>query len=155
MTPSDDAPTHDSALAAEPAAYWTGVAYQSLIAFTRARQAEFGFTQPQFWLLRSLSEFGDGRTVPQLRQAISAYLRPEDDLAGEAEVLLERAWLRVDAAGRLWITDAGQARCAEFRAHAPAIRAQIHAGIDDADYVTALTVLQRMIRNTGVTAPAH
>ena len=36
----------DADLAAQPAAYWTGVAYESLIAFTRARQAELGFTQP-------------------------------------------------------------------------------------------------------------
>ncbi|OSZ57026.1 transposase, partial [Streptomyces pharetrae CZA14] len=35
-----------------------------------------------------------------------------------------------------------------LKQHAPAIRARIHEGIEDADYVTALRVLQRMIRNT-------
>ncbi|MFI6515732.1 MarR family winged helix-turn-helix transcriptional regulator [Spirillospora sp. NPDC050679] len=144
----------DAELAAQPAAYWTGLAYESLISFTRARQAELGFTQPQFWLLRNLSENdlspdGQGMTVPELRQAMSSYLRAEDDLEAESEALVERGWLTRDGDGRLWITQAGEQARVDFKRHAPAIRARIHEGIDDADYVTALKVLQQMIRNTG------
>jgi hypothetical protein len=146
----------DAELAAQPAAYWTGVAYEALIAYTRARQAELGFTQPGFWLLRNLSvndlsPDGRGMTVPELRQAMTGYLRPEDDLAAEAEELLERGWLTRDGDGRLWITEAGDGARAALARHAPAIRDRIHEGIDDADYVTALKVLHRMIRNTGGT----
>ncbi|WNI27197.1 MarR family transcriptional regulator [Streptomyces sp. ITFR-16] len=146
--------TPDAELAAQPAAYWTGVAYEALIAFTRARQAELGFSQPQFWLLRNLSENdlspdGRGRTVSELREAMESYLRAEDDLAAEADVLVERGWLRRDGEGRVWITSAGEDARVGLKAHAPAIRARIHEGIDDADYVTALKVLQRMILNTG------
>lgn len=36
--------------------------------------------------------------------------------------------------------------------NAPAIRAVLHAGIDDADYVTTVKVLQQLIRNAGGTA---
>jgi len=141
-------------LAAQPAAYWTGVAYEALIAFTRARQAELGYTQPQFWLLRNLSANdlspdGRGRTVPELRQAMDSYVRPEDDLAAESEVLLGRGWLARDGEGRLWITEAGERARTDLKQNAPAIRDAIHQGIDDADYVTALKVLQQMIRNTG------
>ncbi|GAB2581876.1 hypothetical protein GCM10027168_13260 [Streptomyces capparidis] len=144
----------DAELAAQPAAHWTGVAHEALIAFTRARQAELGFTQPQYWLLRNLSKSdlspdGHGMTVPELRQAMSTYIRPEDDLGAEAEVLLERGWLTRDGEGRLWITEAGDEARADLKRHAPAIRERIHQGIDDADYVTTLKVLQRMIRNTG------
>jgi len=144
----------DAELAAQPAAYWTGVAYEALIAFTRARQAELGITQPQFWLLRNLSgndlsADGQGRTVPELERAMSTYLRSEDDLAAEAEILLERGWLTRDGRGRLWITGAGDEARADVKKHAPAIRDRIHHGIDDADYVTTLRVLQRMIDNTG------
>lgn len=144
----------DAELAAQPAAYWTGVAYEALIAFTRARQAELGITQPQFWLLRNLSEHdispdGHGMTVPELREAMSSYLRPEDDLAAEAGVLVERGWLTRDADDRLWLTEAGEKTRVGLKEHAPGIRAAIHAGIDDADYVTALKVLRQMIRNTG------
>jgi hypothetical protein len=147
----------DVELAGQPAAYWTGVAYESLISFTRARQAEFGITQPQFWLLRNLSKSdllpdGGGRTVPELRQAMSSYLRAEDDLDVEADTLLERGWLIRDENGRLQITEAGETARLSLKQHAPAIRALIHKGIDDADYVTALKVLRQLILNTGGSA---
>ncbi|WP_369372602.1 MarR family transcriptional regulator [Streptomyces sp. cg36] len=146
----------DAGLAAQPAAYWTGLAYEAIIAFTRAQQAELGFTQPQFWLLRNLSKNdissdGRGMTIPELQQAMSSYIRPEDDLTAEAEVLLERGWLTRDTGGRLWITSSGEEARVGLQQHAPAIRARIHQGIDDADYVTTLKVLQQMIRNTGAT----
>ncbi|MER5223806.1 MarR family winged helix-turn-helix transcriptional regulator [Streptomyces flaveus] len=148
--------TSDAELAAQPAAYWTGVAYEALIAFIRARQAEHGFTQPQYWLLRNLSKNdispdGHGMTTSELQQAMSSYIRPEDDLKVEAEVLLERGWLTRDSEGRLWITNAGDEARADFKQHAPAIRDRIHQGIDDTDYITTLKVLQQMIRNTGST----
>ncbi|MDO3686209.1 MarR family winged helix-turn-helix transcriptional regulator [Micromonospora sp. C28ISP2-4] len=144
----------DAELASQPAAYWTGVAYESLIAFTRAQQAVHGFTQPQFWLLRNLSPNdllpgGGGLTVTELRQAMASYLRAEDDLDAEAEVLLGRGWLSRDADGRLRITEAGEAARVRLKQHAPAIRGRIHEGVDDADYVTTLKVLRQMIRNTG------
>ncbi|WP_393057634.1 MarR family transcriptional regulator [Streptomyces sp. LN549] len=148
--------TSDTELAAQPAAYWTGVAYEALISFIRARQAELGFTQPQFWLLRNLSANdispdGRGMTIPELQQAMSSYIRPEDDLKAEADVLLARGWLTVDDEVRLWITESGEEARVGLKRHAPAIRARIHQDIDDADYVTAVKVLQQLIRNTGGT----
>ena len=145
----------DAEVSAQPVAYWTGVAYESVIAFIRAQQAALGFTQPQFWLLRNLSKNdispdGHGMTVPELQQAMSSYLRTEDDLDAEADVLLERGWLTRDAEGRLWITDAGEEARVELKQHTPAIREAIHRGIDDADYVTTVKVLQQMIQNTSV-----
>ncbi|WP_049557595.1 MarR family winged helix-turn-helix transcriptional regulator [Nonomuraea sp. SBT364] len=147
-------PDTDAELAAQPAGYWTGVAHEAIITFIRARQAELGFTQPQFWLLRNLSKNdispdGHGMTIPELQQAMSSYIRPEDDLEAESEVLVERCWLTRDAEGRLWITERGDEARADLKQHAPAIRARIHQGIDDADYVTTLKVLQRMIDNVG------
>ncbi|MEU3777322.1 MarR family winged helix-turn-helix transcriptional regulator [Streptomyces sp. NPDC032472] len=144
----------DAELAAQPAAYWTGLAYEALIAFTRDRQAELGFTQPQYWVLRNLSPNdlsadGRGMTVAELRPAMSSYLRPEDDLAAEAAVMLERGWLTRDGEQRLWITEEGDAARAGLKQHTPAIRDRIHEGIDDADYVTTLKVLRRMLQNTG------
>ncbi|RUP69245.1 hypothetical protein SSPNP10_05805 [Streptomyces sp. NP10] len=85
----------DAELAAQPAAYWTGVAHEALIAYTRERQAEKGYTQPQFWLLRNLSAAdispdGAGMTLPELQRAMASYIRPEDDLAVEAEALVRK-----------------------------------------------------------------
>ncbi|MBD2897095.1 MarR family winged helix-turn-helix transcriptional regulator [Actinomadura nitritigenes] len=146
----------DAELAGQPAAYWTGVAYEALIAYIRARQAEKGYTQPQFWLLRNLSAndispTGDGMTLSELRAAMASYIRPEDDLAAEAEVLVERGWLRRDAEDRLWLTEEGERARVELARNAPAIRAALHEGIDDAEYVTTIKVLQRLIRNAGGT----
>ncbi|MFF3756201.1 MarR family transcriptional regulator [Streptomyces sp. NPDC002185] len=147
-------PLTDTQLVTQPAAYWTGLAYEALIAFIRERQAEHGFTQPQFWLLRNLSANdlsadGRGMTVPELREAMRSYLRPEDDLTTEAHTLVEQGRLRLDDEGLLWITEAGEAARLELKRYGPAIRARIHEGIDDADYVTTLKVLRQMLRNTG------
>ncbi|MGW4845877.1 MarR family transcriptional regulator [Nocardia brasiliensis] len=144
----------DAELAGQPAAYWTGLAYEALIAFTRTRLAELGMTQPQYWILRNLSKAdispdGQGMTIPELRQAMSSYLRPEDDLDADSAVLLERGWLTRDEQQRWWITEAGDQARAAMGPGIPAIRAHIHQGIDDADYVTTLKVLQQMIRNVG------
>ncbi|MEV7414773.1 MarR family winged helix-turn-helix transcriptional regulator [Streptomyces sp. NPDC089919] len=146
----------DAALAGQPAAYWTGVAYEALIAYTRARQAEKGYTQPQFWLLRNLSvndisPDGEGMTLPELREAMTSYIRREDDLAAEAEGLLERGWLTQDAEDRLWLTPEGEQARIDLARNAPAIRAALHQGIDDTDYVTTVKVLQQLIRNAGGT----
>ncbi|MET8911000.1 MarR family winged helix-turn-helix transcriptional regulator [Micromonospora sp. NPDC004551] len=147
----------DAALAGQPAAYWTGVAYEALIAYTRAQQAAKGYTQPQFWLLRNLSvndisPDGEGMTLPELREAMTSYIRPEDDLATEAEVLVERGWLTRDAADRLWLTEKGEQARIDLARNAPAIRAALHKGINDTDYVTTVKVLQQLIRNAGGTA---
>ncbi len=148
--------TTDENLAAQPVAYWTKLAYEDTIGFIRRQQAELGFTQPQFWILRHLSKDdlspdGQGMTVPELTTAMKTYLRPEDDIAAEAETLLTRSWITRDQDARLWITPAGDAARADLKTHAPAWRDRIHEGIDDADYVTTLKVLQRMMRNVGST----
>ncbi|AZM56876.1 transposase [Streptomyces sp. WAC 01529] len=149
----------DEELAGQPAAYWTGVAYEALIAFTRARQLEKGYTQPQFWLLRNLSvndisPDGAGMTVAELREAMRLYIRPEDDLEAESAVLVERGWLRRDAEDRLWLTEEGEQVRVDLAGNAPAIRAALHEGIDDGDYVVALKVLGQLIHNAGGTAPS-
>ncbi|MEU1674928.1 MarR family transcriptional regulator [Streptomyces roseifaciens] len=148
----------DAELAGQPAAYWTGMAYDALIAFTRARQVEKGYTQPQYWLLRNLSvndisPDGEGMTLPGLREAMRSYIRPEDDLAAESAALVERGWLRRDAEDRLWLTEEGERARADLARTAPAIRAALHEGIDDADYVTTMKVLQQLILNAGGTLP--
>ncbi|MFI7322773.1 MarR family transcriptional regulator [Streptomyces venezuelae] len=135
----------------------TGIAYEALIAYTRAQQAEKGYPQPQFWLLRNLSvndisPDGEGMTLPELREAMSSYIRPEDDLAAGAEGLLERGWLTRDTKDRLWLTPEGEQARVDLARNAPAIRAALHEGIDGADYVTTVKVLRRLIRNAGGTA---
>ena len=143
-------------LAAQPVGYWTGVAYEAIIRFIRDQQKALGYTQPQFWLLRNLSPAdlspdGHAMTVAELEAAMSTYLRREDDLAAEAGVLVGRGWLAREAGDRLRITEAGEAALADLKKNTPAIRDRIHEGIDDADYIVTVKVLQQMIRNVGGT----
>lgn len=157
MDPITPARNAGDELAGYPAAYWTGVAYEALIAYTRARQAEKGYTQPQFWLLRHLSvndisADGQGMTLPALREAMASYVRPEDDLAAEAAVLVERGWLRRDDEQRLWLTEEGERARVDLSHNGPAIRAALHEGIDEADYATTVRVLRQLVRNAGGTA---
>ncbi|MFJ9949997.1 hypothetical protein [Kitasatospora sp. NPDC091207] len=96
-----------------------------------------------------ISPDGHGMTVPELVDAMRTYLCPEDRVADEAETLLERGRVTRDGAGRLWITESGDAARAGLKTHAPAWRDLIHEGVDDADYATTLRVLRRMVRNVG------
>jgi hypothetical protein len=99
--------------------------------------------------VNDISPDGEGMTVSELRKAMSSYIRAEDDLAAEAQVLLERGWLTRDAEHRLWLAEKGEQARVDFARNGPAIRASLHQGISDADYVTTVKVLQRLIRNAG------
>ncbi|TQL69111.1 hypothetical protein FB381_3013 [Nocardioides albertanoniae] len=137
-----------------PAGYVTGVAYEAIIAFIRSQQEDRGYTQPQFWLLRNLSPNdlspdGRGMSIAELRDAMSTYLRKEDDLESEARVLLEKGWLERDESDHLSITPTGETALAGLKQFAPAIRAMLHQGIDDADYATTVRVLTQLIENAG------
>ncbi|MEU4560658.1 MarR family transcriptional regulator [Actinoplanes sp. NPDC023936] len=70
-----------------------------------------------------------------------------DDLAAEAESLLDQRLVTVDRHGRLRITAAGRTARDEQSRHLPEITAHIHAGIPDADYDAALSVLRRLVVN--------
>ncbi|MGI5166183.1 MarR family transcriptional regulator [Spirillospora sp. CA-253888] len=117
-------------------------------AFIRAALIGLGLTQPQYWVLRNLSSHdlspdGRGRTVAELVELMSGYLRPEDDVRLEAHDLLARGLLRSDEDERLWITEAGEAARTRVKEHAPAIGERIRAGVSDEDYAASLAVLRR------------
>ena len=153
MTNTNTVPTPATA-ASMPAGYVTGVAYEAIISFIRTQQAERGYTQPQFWLLRNLSPNdlspdGQGMSLPALQEVMRTYLRAEDDLASEAQVLLEKGWLERDDNDRLWITATGEAALVTLKQYAPTIGALLHEGIDEADYATTVRVLTQLIENAG------
>ncbi|GHB22693.1 MarR family winged helix-turn-helix transcriptional regulator [Streptomyces chryseus] len=142
----------EAELAQQPIAYWTHVAHEKVVAFIRGELAAVGLSQPQYWTLRhlsvdDLSEDGSGRTVEELTEAMRDYLAPQDDLGPDTEDMVVRGLLSRDEAGRLTITEAGVAAHARVKEQVPAVRATIHAGIDDGDYATTVRVLRRMMRN--------
>ncbi|MGO4753560.1 MarR family transcriptional regulator, partial [Streptomyces sp. 2MCAF27] len=64
--------------------------------------------------------------------------------------LTARGWMDEDAeSGTLTLTDAGEAGRLRARDRNALATEQIHAGIDEAEYVAALNVLRRMVANLG------
>lgn len=143
----------DAELAAQPAAYWTRLAYESVIAFTRREQEKRGFTQLEFWILRHLSPADLATSTKELtggelRVAMREYLRAEDDVDSTSASLVQRGLLETDSSGRYRITPDGETARLEMAQQTPQIRALIHEGIDDADYVIAVKVLKQLVANT-------
>ncbi|WP_067543210.1 hypothetical protein [Nocardia crassostreae] len=145
----------DATLARLPIGMWTDAAHTEVITFIRGRLADLGLTQPQYWIIRNLhpedlataAEAETGLTIAELIDRMSTYLLPQDRPEPDAEDLLARGLLTRDAAGRLRLADPARRAHDAVKADLPAIRAAIHAGIDDADYVTTVRVLRQMIRN--------
>ncbi|WP_432035442.1 MarR family winged helix-turn-helix transcriptional regulator [Streptomyces cucumeris] len=146
----------DAELVRQPIGYWSWAAHQSVVTHIRAGLAEFGLSQPQWWVLNQVFDGGaDGRLREQVRSVLEGYLDVGDTLEPEIDALLERGLLVSGEGARLRLTDEGGAlreRAAERQLQ---MRARIHEGIDDDTYVTVLKVLQRMIHNTDGKAWHH
>lgn len=65
--------------------------------------------------------------------------------------MLHRGWLDADDGQRLRLTDAGEAARVRLRALVTDLRAEVHQGVSDAEYVAALKVLRTMVANAGGT----
>lgn len=85
------------------------------------------------------------------REEVVTRLTPMADGSSEVEravdQLLHRDWLRTDTDSRLHLTDAGEAARVRLRELATGLRAVIHEGVSDEEYVAALKVLRRMVAN--------
>ncbi|QGV79966.1 MarR family winged helix-turn-helix transcriptional regulator [Streptomyces ficellus] len=150
--PADPAVT-DEDLASQPVGYWSGVVHRAVIRHIRDAMARVDVTQPQWWTLNRVDAGGD-----VTREVIAAGLAEVADTpydAGRAvDTLLHRGWLRLDDAQRLHLTDDGRAAKARIKALVTDVRARIHAGITDDEYVAALKVLRRMTDNVRAVTPA-
>ncbi|MFH8404795.1 MarR family winged helix-turn-helix transcriptional regulator [Streptomyces sp. NPDC018019] len=139
----------DTELAGQPAGYWTWAAHTAAVTHIRAGLARHGVTQPQWWMLNQLVGRPEGRDRAEVTDMLKGYL----DVGAEGmdtavDGLLDRGLATLDG-GRLHLTADGAdvyARCAALQEE---MRATLHDGIDDEEYVRTLKVLQRMIHNVG------
>ena len=140
----------DPALGRQPIGYWAGVTHRLVVGFVRAAIAGQGVSQPQWWLLNQLS------TGPASRRQLAAALHNRLDSTGpepaELDPLLDGltslGWA-TEAGGVLQLTDSGRQRRELVLAAVVTARRQVHDGIGEDEYVAALTVLRRMVRNVG------
>ncbi|MFI8814301.1 MULTISPECIES: MarR family winged helix-turn-helix transcriptional regulator [unclassified Streptomyces] len=146
QAPADPAATDDM-LATQPVGYWSGLAHGVVTRHLRDAMARIDVTQPQYWVLNRLN---GGSSAPS-REEVVVQLTPLADGPHEmgrvVDQLVHRGWLRCDAGHRLYLTEAGEAARVRLRELVTEVRAVVHAGIGDEEYVAALKVLRRMVAN--------
>ncbi|MFI5529913.1 MarR family winged helix-turn-helix transcriptional regulator [Kitasatospora sp. NPDC051853] len=150
-TPTDQAPADpaatDDVLATQPVGYWCGLAQESVTRHLRDAMARIDATQPQYWVLNRVN---GGPAAPD-REEVAAQLTHLADgpheIARVVDQLLHRGWLRTDGRQRLHLTEAGEGARLRLRQLVTEVRAVVHEGISDEEYVAALKVLRTMVAN--------
>ncbi|MFD0021342.1 MarR family winged helix-turn-helix transcriptional regulator [Streptomyces sp. NPDC058382] len=150
-TPTDQAPADpaatDDMLASQPIGYWSGLAHASVTRHLRDAMARIDVTQPQYWVLNRV----DGGAGESTREEVIAQLTPLADgpheIARVVDQLIHRGWLRAGHGQRLHLSAAGEAARVRLRELVTGLRAVVHEGISDEEYVAALKVMRRMVAN--------
>ncbi|MFI5932445.1 MarR family winged helix-turn-helix transcriptional regulator [Actinoplanes sp. NPDC051494] len=137
----------EAALAAQPIGYWSGAVHKAVVEQLRDAMATIDVTQPQWWTLTRV-DAGGGLTRDEVAAQLADVAESGHEVPRAVDQLLHRGWIAADPAGRLHLTDAGRVAQGRIRELVTGLRARIHEGIPDADYVTALQVMRRMIANT-------
>ncbi|GGS97836.1 hypothetical protein GCM10010222_44410 [Streptomyces tanashiensis] len=148
---TDQAPANpnatDDMLATQPVGYWCGLAQTAVTRHLRDAMAKIDVTQPQYWVLNRVN---GGPAAPSREEVVAQLAHLADgphEIGRVLDQLLHRAWLRIDDGQRLHLTDAGEAARVRLRELATEVRAVVHEGISDEEYVAALRVLRRMVAN--------
>ncbi|MFI8823938.1 MarR family winged helix-turn-helix transcriptional regulator [Streptomyces sp. NPDC053431] len=146
QAPADPAAT-DDVLAGQPIGYWAGLVHEAVTRRLRDAMARIDVTQPQYWVLNRVT----GGPTPPSREEVITQLTPlaggQYEIPRVIDQLLHRGWLGIDAGQRLHLTDAGEAARVRLRRLATELRAEVHQGVSDEEYVAVLRVLRRMIAN--------
>ncbi|WP_030269253.1 hypothetical protein [Streptomyces sp. NRRL B-24484] len=141
----------DAQLAEQPVGYWTGAVRTAVVHYINDRLGELGLTQPHWWAIYQLGESGRRLTRGELLTLVSQQ-RPYVELSAlepAVDDLLGDRRFDVDEAGRLGLTEAGTALRDRVMVLLPEVRARIHDGVSDEDYVLVVKVLRRMLANIG------
>ncbi|MFM9369099.1 MarR family winged helix-turn-helix transcriptional regulator [Streptomyces sp. Da 82-17] len=141
----------DEGLLNQPIGYWSWAANKAVIDYIRAGLAEVDLTQPQWWVINQVRD--GARSRAEVSTMLSGYLGVGDALQADIDDLLARGLLSGEATISLTGTGAELLERATVRQRKSL--AQIHEGVSDAEFLTTMKVLQRMIHNTGGKAWHH
>ncbi|MFD4635053.1 MarR family winged helix-turn-helix transcriptional regulator [Streptomyces sp. NPDC058284] len=146
----------DEDLVGQPVGYWSSAAGAAVVHHIRTTLAGLGLTQPQWWVLNQLLQAPGGRPRDEVVTVLQGYLEVgEGALHHDIGALRDRGLVSEDSTGALALTDEGRTLRDRVAERQQELRAQIHEGITDEDYVRTLKVLQRMIHNVGGSAWHH
>jgi hypothetical protein len=140
----------DEELARQPVGYWTGAAHEAVIRYIGEEHGKLGVTQRHWMALNAVVRLGAPtrqEVTDDLRQYLSPQIGDVSTFPTVLDDLLTRRWLALDTAGRLALTEDGSAGRARIAARTADIRATMHEGVKDEDYVVTLKVLRRIIGN--------
>ncbi|MEU1348400.1 MarR family transcriptional regulator [Streptomyces sp. NPDC005776] len=150
-TTTDQAPANpaatDDVLTAQPVGYWCGLTQTIVTRHLQDAMAKVDVTQPQYWVLNCVR---GGPTAPSRDEVVTQLAHLADgppEIARVIDQLLHREWLRIGDGRGLHLTDAGEAARARLRELVTEVRAVVHQGISDEEYVAALKVLRKMVAN--------
>ena len=107
---------------------------------------EHGVTRRQWQLLNVLAR--STASIEQLDEAIAPFLEGTESAAEHLSELIESAWVDATADG-YELTDRGRTAFSTLAEVVTKQRAAIAQGINESEYVTTLSVLERMARNLG------
>ncbi len=148
QAPADPAAA-DEALATQPIGYWSGLVHTAVTRRLRDEMARIDATQPQYWVLNHVKYRPGAPSRQEVADALMPLADGPHEIPRVIDQLLHRAWLEADADGRLHLTEAGEAARVRLRELATGLRAVVHEGVSDEEYVAALKVLRRMAANAG------
>ncbi|MFE5795465.1 MarR family winged helix-turn-helix transcriptional regulator [Streptomyces sp. NPDC056503] len=148
QAPADPAAT-DETLAAQPIGYWSGLVHTAVTRRLRDAMARIDVTQPQYWVLNHVKHSPGAPSRQEVVEGLTPLADGPHEIGRVVDQLLHRAWLRREADQRLHLTDDGEAARVRLRELASDLRAVVHEGVSDEEYVAALKVLRRMAANAG------
>ncbi|WP_314242889.1 MarR family transcriptional regulator [Streptomyces sp. DSM 40907] len=129
----------------KPIGYWLNRTDQALTASMDALLADFGLTRLGWQVLNVLKD-GPRATDTAVLTALAAGADAAALTSAVASVLAG-GWATRPQPDHLALTDDGRARLAEVARHVDAFRELSATGITREEYVTAVSVLERMTRN--------
>ncbi|MDX3534526.1 MarR family winged helix-turn-helix transcriptional regulator [Streptomyces sp. MB09-01] len=145
QAPADPA-AGDDMPASQPVGCWSGLVHEAVTRYLRDAMAGIHVTQPQYWVLDRVNGGAAARVVRTWSPSSPLADGPHE-IARVIDQLLHRGWLRFDAGRRLHLTDSGEAARVRLRGLVTEVRAVVHQGISDEEYVAALKVLRTRVAN--------
>lgn len=139
----------DEELAAQPIGAWTGEAYRRVVGAIRAQLAVENLTQPHWWTLNHASGAPGHWTRASLTVRLSPYDDQDTDFDAVYDDLNARGWLREDQRGGMTLTEEGEAARLRARERNLPVHTRTHEGVSQADFITTVNVLRRMVANLG------
>lgn len=131
----------------QPLGFWTIRAGEAIRARTRGALREIGVTQPEAWLLHQVSLHPQGADRDATVEKIGHNDTPEA-IVDAIDSAAAKGWV-LQPDSRVTFTDAGSEMCRRVADLQTSLQAERMQGITEADFVTAIQVLQRTIENVG------